>query len=54
MTRTMACDVEFWNTFDATIVEGSREIRLEAYRQVRDQIKNAFLIVFQSGLRQKV
>jgi len=38
MTRTMACDVEFWNTFDATVVEGSRDVRLEAYRQVRDQL----------------
>ena len=36
MTRTMACEVEFWNTFDSTIVEGSREIRLAAYREVRD------------------
>lgn len=36
MTRTMACDVEFWNTLDPTIVEGSREDRLEAYRSVRD------------------
>lgn len=36
MTRTMACDVEFWNTLDPTIVEGSREERLEAYRGVRD------------------
>lgn len=38
MTRVMACDVEFWNTFDPTIVEGSRDIRLDAYRQVRDQL----------------
>lgn len=36
MTRTMACDVEFWNTFDPTIVEGTREQRLGAYREVRD------------------
>jgi protein-tyrosine-phosphatase len=36
MTRTMACDVEFWNTTDPTIVEGSREDRLDAYRAVRD------------------
>ncbi|NIY77462.1 arsenate reductase ArsC [Thalassospira sp. HF15] len=49
MTRTMACDVEFWNTFDATIVEGSREIRLEAYRQVRDQIKKRILDRFPIG-----
>ncbi len=38
MTRVMACEVEFWNTFDPTIVEGNREIRLDAYRQVRDQL----------------
>lgn len=36
MTRTMACDVEFWNTFDPSIVEGSREQRIDAYRDVRD------------------
>jgi protein-tyrosine-phosphatase len=36
MTRTMACEVEFWNTFDPSIVEGSREQRLDAYREVRD------------------
>ena len=38
LTRTMACDVEFWNTFDPSMVEGSRESRLAAYRQVRDQL----------------
>ncbi|WP_259782936.1 arsenate-mycothiol transferase ArsC [Aestuariispira ectoiniformans] len=38
MTRTMACDVEFWNTLDPSIIEGSRETRLQAYRQVRDQL----------------
>ena len=38
MTRTMACDVEFWHTFDPSIVEGNRETRLEAYRQVRDTL----------------
>jgi protein-tyrosine-phosphatase len=38
MTRAMACDVVFWNTFDPTIIEGNREMRLDAYRQVRDQL----------------
>ena len=38
MTRTMACDVELWNTFDPSIVEGSREVRLDAYREVRDTL----------------
>jgi protein-tyrosine-phosphatase len=38
MTRTMAAEVEFWNTFDPSLVEGSRDARLEAYRQVRDHL----------------
>jgi protein-tyrosine-phosphatase len=43
LTRTMACDVEFWNTFDPTLVEGSREARLDAYRGVRDQLRRQIL-----------
>ena len=38
MTRTMACDVEFWRTFDPSIVEGGREEQLDAYRKVRDEL----------------
>ena len=38
MTWTMACDIEYWPTLDATIVEGSRDMRLAAYRQVRDDL----------------
>ncbi len=38
MTRSMACEVEFWHTFDPSIVEGSRETRLDAYRKVRDEL----------------
>ncbi len=38
LTRTMAVDVEYWPTFDATLMigHGSREQILEAYRGVRD------------------
>jgi protein-tyrosine-phosphatase len=36
MTRTMACEVEFWPTMDPSVIEGSREERLDAYRDVRD------------------
>ncbi len=43
MTRTMACEVEFWHTFDPSIVEGSRDVRLDAYRQVRDQLMKRIL-----------
>lgn len=38
LTRTMSCEVVFWNTFDPTMVEGNREVRLDAYRRVRDQL----------------
>ncbi|MGH6893396.1 MAG: arsenate reductase ArsC [Dongiaceae bacterium] len=38
MTRTMACEVEFWPTMDPSDIEGSREERLEAYRDVRDKL----------------
>jgi len=39
MTRWMACEVEFWNTFDPSIIQSEdRETVLEAYRQVRDQL----------------
>jgi protein-tyrosine-phosphatase len=43
MTRTMACEVEFWNTLDPSVIEGSRETRLEVYRQVRDQLQRQIL-----------
>ena len=38
MTRVMACEVELWHTFDPSIVEGSREECLQAYRDVRDEL----------------
>ena len=46
MTRVVACDVEFWNTFDPSVIEGSREVRLEAYRQVRDELMRNIKIRF--------
>jgi hypothetical protein len=49
MTRVMACEVEFWNTFDPTIIEGNRETRLDAYRQVRDQLMTKIKERFPSG-----
>jgi len=40
LTRTMAADVEYWPTFDATMMigQGSREQILQAYRTVRDAL----------------
>ncbi|MFC6489512.1 low molecular weight phosphatase family protein [Nitratireductor sp. GCM10026969] len=36
LTRTMAVDVEYWPTLDPSVVEGTREQILSAYRDVRD------------------
>lgn len=38
MTRIMACEVEYWPSFDPSLTEGSREAILESYRAVRDQL----------------
>ena len=38
LTRTIAAQVEYWPTADPTAIEGSREQRLDAYREVRDQL----------------
>ena len=40
LTRTMAVDVEYWPTFDASIMigQGNREQTLESYRAVRDRL----------------
>src|SRR6478735_6434666 len=38
LTRTIAAEVEYWPTSDPTAVEGTREQRLAAYRDVREQL----------------
>lgn len=40
LTRTMAVDVEYWPTFDASLMvgQGAREQTLQAYRTVRDRL----------------
>ena len=40
LTRTMAVEVEYWPTLDATVMRshGSREQVLQAYRDVRDRL----------------
>jgi protein-tyrosine-phosphatase len=38
LTRTSGVDVEYWPTADPSDAEGSREQRLDAYREVRDQL----------------
>jgi protein-tyrosine-phosphatase len=40
LTRTMAVDVEYWPTFDASLMvgQGSRDQTLDSYRAVRDAL----------------
>jgi len=49
LTRTMACELEYWQTFDATMIQGSREIILDAYRDVRDSLLDRILRRFSDG-----
>jgi protein-tyrosine-phosphatase len=50
-TRTLAADVEYWPTADPTAIEGSREQRLNAYRDVRDQLLRRIRERFSPGRR---
>lgn len=38
LTRTLAADVEYWPMHDPTTIEGSRDQKLAAYREVCDQL----------------
>jgi len=49
LTRTMACDVEFWPMHDPTAVEGSRAEILDAYRALRDRLRQRILARFPLG-----
>ena len=46
LSRDRSVQIEYWPTHDPTLVDGSREARLDAYREVRDalaeQIKRRF------------
>ena len=38
LTHTVSCEVEYWLSLDPTLVEGSRDAILAAYRQLRDDL----------------
>ena len=38
LTRTSSCEIEFWPTMDPSLITGSREQRLDAYRALRDDL----------------
>lgn len=41
LSRDRAVEIEYWPTHDPTLMDGSREARLEAYREVRDALAEA-------------
>lgn len=43
LTRANYTQVEYWPSFDPTIIEGSRETRLNAYIQVRDTLRKRII-----------
>jgi protein-tyrosine-phosphatase len=46
LTRTLAVDIEYWPTYDPTVVRGNRDEILDGFRKTRDdllaKIKNRF------------
>ncbi len=38
IARGRSAEIEYWPTLDPTLTEGSRDHRLESYRQVRDSL----------------
>jgi protein-tyrosine-phosphatase len=48
MTRTRALEAEYWPTIDPSLVEGTREQRLDAYREVRDALRRRLLDRFRT------
>ena len=49
LTRRLAAEVEYWPTADPTAVEGNREQRLAAYREVRDELMRRIRERFAGG-----
>lgn len=49
MAGASGCEVAFWHTLDPGVVEGNRETRLFAYREVRDGLKARLLARFGPG-----
>ena len=49
LTRHSHCELEFWHMPDPSVVEGTREMRLDAYRSLRDllmrRIRQRFPVV---------
>ena len=49
LARGRSADIEYWPIHDPTLTEGSREVRLAAYRQVRDTLARRIAERFGGG-----
>ncbi|MBI1181580.1 MAG: hypothetical protein GC201_13590 [Alphaproteobacteria bacterium] len=49
LTRTMACDVEYWPTVDPSLMSGSRDQIMDAYRELRDELMRKIKDRFSTG-----
>ena len=38
LTRTSSCQIEFWPVLDPSLTDGTREVQLDAYRTLRDDL----------------
>ena len=38
LTRWMSCELVYWPTFDPDAIRGKRELRLDGFRQIRDDL----------------
>ncbi|MFZ5610260.1 MAG: low molecular weight phosphatase family protein [Pseudomonadota bacterium] len=46
LARGAPLAVEYWPTFDPTLVEGSRGVRMQSYREVRDALRKRIISRF--------
>jgi protein-tyrosine-phosphatase len=49
LTRSMDCEIEYWPTPDPTLVDGSRETQLAAFRELRDTLEKKIMQRFGAG-----
>jgi protein-tyrosine-phosphatase len=52
MARGRSAQIEYWPIFDPTLIEGSREARLSAYREVRQALADRIAVRFREDLQQ--
>jgi protein-tyrosine-phosphatase len=43
LTRTSSCTLEYWPTLDPSLIDGSRDAQLDAYRALRDDLLRRLL-----------